>query len=327
MSVDDGAKQGSHVALNIFDASVIGVLFSEIGLDDLVSGKSESFSQAHFEVARCLGSMPATLGGCSPALQQAVSDTVGGRHLDAARILFNTGLFVAQHSQKPKQAWDMLAKLGSNAVHVGNAGKIASSAAGAFITICHVVSDYDNAAKLAEANAKLDELLKVHCRHYKTKLESIYNQLGELFLECAGGHDVDADLRNCNQRLDHLVLIWLEEIVDQLKPVNTNLKFTGSAWPLISVAVATAGIGSLMCLASYEIWTRNVGRRLEKIRPLLRLLGIGIWLRHVISQHTRAQQHLHKYIGRLGRISAKACSIKNALVAQHACMHRSRIVL
>lgn len=93
--------------------------------------------------------------------------------------------------------------------------------------MCHVVASYDNAVKLADAHIKLDQLLRVHSVEYKAELETVYNRLGDLFLESACGQDVTAELKNCSQSLDKLVLIWLDEVSNELTPVKESSKGVG----------------------------------------------------------------------------------------------------
>lgn len=178
--------------------------------------------------------------------------------------------------------------------------------------MCHVVASHDNANKLADANAKLDELLKVHSREYRTKLESTYNRLGDLFLESARGLVRTGEFNNCSQDLDHLTLIWLE-------PVSVDTNWVGSLACIKSKWWMTTGWIWLAIPVSghivYRKWMNNISARLDKIVTSIRLLSISIWLRHVISHHTRSNQPLYRLYGdRLERIRTKACSIKEAVV-------------
>lgn len=309
--------------MNLFNASTLGMLFTEVSFNSLSGGDTQKVGQIQSEIAQRQGSMIAALGGIDPALQQAIADSFGDHVPEALRFLVNAGLFAANHNQKPKQIWEFLAQFGSNAVHVGNAGQIASGTASAFITMCHVVASYDNAIKLADANAKLDELLKVHSREYRTKLESIYNRLGDLFLESARGLDRTGELSNCSQDLDHLTLIWLDEIKEQLEPVSVDTDWVGflagtkSKWalPLLLVAPLYLPATSVSGHIVYRKWVSNISAQLDKIVTSIRLLSISIWLRHVISHHTCSNQPLYRLYGdRLERISTKACSIKDAVV-------------
>ena len=246
--------------------------------------------------------------------------------------------FAANHNQKPKQIWEFLAQFGSNAVHVGSAGQIASGTASAFITMCHVVASYDNAIKLAVANAKLDELLKVHSREYTTKLESIYNRLGDLFLESARGLHRTVELSNCSQDLDRLTLIWLDEIKEELEPVSVDTKWlrslarTKSKWliapgalippfffvslPIWLPVVTTSVSGHIV----YRKWVSNISARLDKIVTSIRLLSISIWLRHVISHHTCSNQPLYRLYGdRLQKSAQKHAASKKPSSEAKSC--------
>ena len=182
--------------------------------------------------------------------------------------------------------------------------------------MCHVVASYDNAVKLAEANIKLDELLKIHTREYKAELEAIYNRLGELFLLSAHGQDVGVQLQNCSQSLDRLALIWLDEISNELEPVKENTKGLKalcwtkkslrdsaiSAVALVPVAPASilatvyallyAGPTVLAGHAIYSSWISDIKTRLGKVDKLMRWMGIAIWLRHV-NHATTVQQVQH----------------------------------
>ena len=138
--------------------------------------------------------------------------------------MLNAGTFGLQHRDKLANIPQYLRQFGQGGVHMLSAGQMAAGTTSAFITMCHVVSNYDNALKLAEANIKLDELLKVHSREYKADLESVYNRLGDLFLESAAGQDRHVKFQDCSQGLDRLVLIWLDETVNELEPVKESLK-------------------------------------------------------------------------------------------------------
>ena len=71
---------------------------------------------------------------------------------------------------------------------------------------------------------RLDELLRVHSREYKSDLEAIYNRLGDLFLQSAHGQDVAVQLQDCSQSLDRLALIWLDEVSNELRSVKESVK-------------------------------------------------------------------------------------------------------
>ncbi len=296
--------------MNIFDTSIMGMLFRNVSFQTMLHGNLEELKQEQTHIAERLGNMIAALGGVSLAFQQSVGQTSDERYSQILRILFKTSLLVAQHHQKPKQILEVLSRLGSGAVLVGNASQIAATTTSAIITFCHIVASYDNAMKLADANAKLDELLQVHGREYKADLESVYNRVGELFLEAASGHVVVESLKNCSQNLDRLTVIWLDEIRAQLEPVDTSTagldhyrraergsKVLGGLTllpPLLPLTVIMLLVTGPMTLAGhivYSQWVDNIRERLDKVSSAIRLMSLSIWLRHVISHITGTHSH------------------------------------
>ena len=316
--------------MDIFNASAMGMIFHKVNLDDLLGGNSQKLSQAQEDIAGQLGSVVALIGGLSPALQQQMTEAMETRFPQAVGYMVSAGHLAMQHRDKLANIPQYLRQLGSGGVQILSAGQIAAGTTSAFITMCHVVASYDNAVKLADANVKLDDLLKVHGREYKARLECVYHRIADLFLELGSGHAVAESLKNCSQELDQLILIWLDEIHSQLDPVQTSttgLKAYSSAksWlPFSSPsAYLVCGVTGLAILTGpmaltghivYSRWIDDIRKRLDRISPLLCLMGIGIWLRHVISHHTRTRQPLHRYADRLQQIATTASSIKDAVV-------------
>lgn len=318
--------------MDIFNASAMGMIFHKVNLDDLLGGNSLKLSQAQEDIAGQLGSAAALTGGLSPGLQQQITTAMETRFPEAVRYMVSAGHLAMQHRDKLVNIPQYMRQFGSGGVQILSAGQIAAGTTSAFITMCHVVASYDNAVKLADANVKLNDLLKVHGREYKAKLESVYHRVGDLFLELGRGHDVAEGLKNCSQDLDQLILIWLDEIRSQLDPVQTSttgLKAYSSAksWlPFSSphayfASCGTAGISSILCVPValtghivYSHWVNDIRKRLVRISPLLCLMGIVKWLRHVISHHIGIKQPLYRYTGRLQQIATAASSIKDAAI-------------
>lgn len=325
--------------MDIFNASAMGMIFTKVKLDDLLEGDLEKLSQAQKDVTGQLGNAAAFIGGLSPDLQRSITEAMEARFPKVVHYMISAGHLAMQHRDKLAKLPEYVRKFGSGGVQMLSAGQIAASTTSAFITMCHVVASYDNALKLAEANIKLDELLKVHSREYKADLESVYNRLGDLFLELARGQDRAAQLQDCSQSLDRLVLIWLDEISNELRPVKESSKGLGAlsstqkslktaaittvatvivcpvAILAASYALLYAGPTVLVGRQIYSSWICDIKTRLGRVDRLMRRMGIAIWLRHVISHHAPTMQPLYnKYSTRLEQIGSKAGKIKKALL-------------
>lgn len=319
--------------MDIFNASAMGMMFNKVNLDDLLGGASAKLSQAQEDIAEQLGNAAALAGGLSPGLQQQISESMRTRFPQAVHYMISAGQLAMQHRDKLAKIPQYVHQFGSNGVRISlSAGQIAAGTTSAFITMCHVVASYDNAVKLAEAHIKLDELLKIHSRKYKAELEAVYNRLGDLFLESAHGQDVAAELKNCSQSLDRLVLIWLDEVSNELSPVQESptgagvlSKTENSFWFVLptnlclppQLAVLHTVLAGSTVLAGhiiYSSWVKDIKTCLDKVDRLLRWMGIAIWLRDVISHHAASMQPVYnRYSTRLEQISSKAGKIKQAL--------------
>lgn len=322
--------------MNLFSASAMTMMFNEVSFDSLLGGDAEKFSQVQHNIAGRFGSLIASLGGFTPALQQMLTETMQVRYPEHVRHLVEAARFVNKNGKNLAQVRDMGGKFANHAMHVSGVSQIAASTTSAFITMCHIVADYDNAVQLAVANAKLDDLLKVHNREYRAELKSLYILMGNLFMKSVRGHIITTDLEHCSQKLDRLILIWLSEIIDQLEPVNTgtrNLKtlvrtqksfkyWLPCLFPLpIGGPILAPGLGllvggpTLVGRQMYSSWLRDIKNRLNKVNSLMRLVGIAIWMNHVITYHTGPRQPLYKlYSNELQRISTIACDVKDAVI-------------
>lgn len=312
--------------MDIFNASAMGMLFTQVPFDKLLGGAVEQVEDVQYGIAEKLGSIIGTAGGFTPALQQMMTNTMSVRYPEAVKHLVQASNFLRSGNQTLAQLRQIGGKLGPHAIHVASASQIAASTTSAFITMCHVVASYDNAVKLQEANAKLDQLLQDHNREYRANLEAIYNQLGDLLLKHACGFSMIAELGNRSQDLDKLVIIWLDQIFHQLQPVNTATTWTGFlagmqhsniyAALLVGIpwAILCSGPTTAAARWCYVKWVKDLCTRLDKVNRLTRLVAIAIWLRHVVSHHTASAQPLyHKYGNRLENIGIMAGSIKNAV--------------
>lgn len=312
--------------MDLFNASAMGMLFTQVAFDKLLGGEVERVENVQHGIADKLGAVIGTAGGFTPALQQMMTNTMTVRYPEAVTHLVKAGNFLKHGNQTLAQLRQIGGKLGPHAIHVASASQIAASTTSAFVTMCHVVASYDNAVKLQEANAKLDELLLVHNREYRADLEAIYNRLGDLLLRHASGFSMTAELGNRSQALDKLVIIWLDQIVHQLKAVNTATTWTeflagiqhsnmyaallvGIPWAILCSGPTTA-----VARWCYISWVKDLHTRLDKVNRLTRLVAIAIWLRHVVSHQTASVQPLyHKYGNRLENIGIMVGRIKNAV--------------
>ncbi len=312
--------------MDIFNASTMGMMFTQVTFDKLLGGDVETVENVQCVIAEKLGGIIGTAGGFTPALQQMMTSTMTVKYPEAVQQLVKAGSFLKRGNQTLAQLRHMSGRLGPHAIHIASASQIGASTTSAFVTMCHIVASYDNAVKLQEANAKLDELLQVHSRQYRAELEAIYNQLGDLLLKHASGFSMIAELGNSSQQLDQLVIIWLDQIIGQLKPVNTATDWTGFlAGIQYSNIYATTLVGipwALLCSGPttgvarwcYVSWANDLRTRLDKVNRLTRLVAIATWLRHVVSHHTASVQPLyHQYGRRLEQIGTMAGNIKEAV--------------
>lgn len=198
--------------MDLFNASAMGMLFTQVPFDKLLGGDIEKVENVQHGIAEKLGAVIGTAGGFTPALQQMMTNTMTVRQ-EAVDHLVKAGNFLKSGNQTLAQLQHVGGKLGPHAVHVASVSQIAASTTSAFVTMCHIVASYDNAVKLQEANAKLDELLLIHNREYRAELVASYHQLGDLLLRHASGFNMSAELGNRSQDLDWLVIIWLDQIV------------------------------------------------------------------------------------------------------------------
>ena len=220
--------------MDIFNASTMGMLFTQVAFDKLLGGDVEKVEAAQHGIAEKLqhgiaeklGGIIGSAGGFTPALQQMMTSTLAVRYPEAVSHLVRSGNFLRSGNQTLAQIRLPGGQFAPHAIHVANVSQIAASTTSAFVAMCHIVAGYDNAVKLQRANAMLDELLKVHSREYRARLEAIYNRLGDLLLRHASGFSMADDLAMSSSKLDELVIIWLDEIIGQMQPVNTSTEWT-----------------------------------------------------------------------------------------------------